>query len=163
MDLGRIAEGITADLRRAGAIGGEETGRVAELLVAGVEPTVRLHLIEALHELAGELEAAAPGVAAAVRLDGGRVLIGLTLPAVEPAPAEGVGSAGEWGDDELLRLTVRLPESLKARVEQAAALAGASINSWIVSALARALEAPAGTGPHPGRRMPRRITGFVQG
>jgi len=38
------------------------------------------------------------------------------------------------------RITLRLPESLKQRVESAAAREGASVNTWLVQALQRALE-----------------------
>jgi hypothetical protein len=166
MDLARIVAGITDDLRRAGAIGGEETAHAVELVVAGIEPTMRLHLLEGLYEAARELEASAPGVAVAVRLEGRDPVVTLTSvpsntgeagadPAVEPP----------WGyaEDKLVRLTVRLPEGLKTRVEQGAAGVGVSINSWIVAALARATDEPGGLRSQPGRRVPKRITGFVQG
>ena len=38
------------------------------------------------------------------------------------------------------RTTLRLPDRLKARVEQAAAEEGVSVNSWFVRAIAAALE-----------------------
>jgi hypothetical protein len=38
------------------------------------------------------------------------------------------------------RITLRLPESLKQRVESAAAREGASVNTWLVQALQRAVE-----------------------
>jgi hypothetical protein len=81
----------------------------------------------------------------------------------EPLSGTDVADLGGYADDDLLRLTIRLPEGLKSRVEQAAAGVGASINSWIVASLARALDAPGAPRPQPGRRMPRRMTGFVQG
>src|SRR6185437_5658424 len=38
------------------------------------------------------------------------------------------------------RITLRLPESLKQRVESSAARDGASVNTWLVQALQRAVE-----------------------
>jgi hypothetical protein len=49
------------------------------------------------------------------------------------------------------RTTLRLPDRLKARVEQAAAEEGVSVNSWFVRAIAAALE------PNV-RRAPQRET-----
>ena len=48
-----------------------------------------------------------------------------------PEPADEVFSA---------RITLRLPESLKQRVESAATREGASVNTWLVQALQRAVE-----------------------
>ena len=40
------------------------------------------------------------------------------------------------------RVTLRLSESLKSRIEDAAATGGVSLNTWIVRTLSRAVEAP---------------------
>lgn len=163
MELTGIVNDVIGDLRRAGAIGGEETARVADLLAAGLDASLRLHILEALHAAAREIEAAVPGLGVEIRLEGREPVLAVArqeLPAPEEA-GDGAGP-GDYADDELLRLTIRLPQGLKSAVEQAAAAAGASINSWIVSALARTVEVPAGR-PAPGRRLPRRMTGFVQG
>jgi hypothetical protein len=164
MELAPIIQGITEDLRRAASVGGDATMRVADLLVSGIDPTLRLHLIEALHSAARELEDSAPGVSIDVRLVGRDPELSLLVASTEE-PLSGTDAAdlGGYADDDLLRLTIRLPEGLKSRVEQAAAGVGASINSWIVASLARALDAPGAPRPQPGRRMPRRMTGFVQG
>ncbi len=165
MELEPAIEGIAEALRRAASVGGEETRRVADLLVAGVEPALRLHLIETLQEAARELEASTPGLSIVVRMEGRDPVLAVAAGGGtgEPGSGEAGGSLGGYADDELLRLTIRLPEGLKVHVEQAAASVGASINSWIVATLARALETPTEPRPQPGRRMPRRITGFVQG
>lgn len=165
MQLSPIVEGISEDLRRAGAVGGEETRRVAELLVASVEASVGLRILDALHAAAEELAASAPeGTAVDVRLVGRDPTLTITLPELEPPASEaadGDHMAG-YAEDELARLTLRLPEGLKGDIEQVALRAGASINSWIVAALARGLDRPPG-GAQPGRRVPKRITGYVQG
>jgi len=164
MELDGTIEAVAEDLRRAGAVGGAETARVAELLVAAVEPTLRLHLLEALHAAARELEASAPGVTVEIRLEARDPVMSLVRSGPGSAGGEEPGEAASAvADGELLRLTIRLPEGLKSCVEQAAAAAGASINSWIVTALVRAIDAPAAGWPHVNRRLPRRMTGFVQG
>lgn len=164
MELSGIVEGVVGDLRRAGAIGGEETSRVADLLAAGLDASLRLHVLEALHAAAREIEAALPGVGVDIRLDGTDPVLTVARheePSGGADDDEGSRSA-DYAEDELLRLTIRLPQGLKSTVEQAAAAAGASINAWIVAALARAVDAPPGRSS-PGRRLPRRMTGFVQG
>ena len=160
MQLSTIVEGISEDLRRAGAVGGEETGRIAELLVASIEPAVRLHLLDALHAAAAELSESAPGISVEVRLEGRDPVLRLGAPAPSSPAPEGAEPLAGYADDDLARLTLRLPEGLKGQIERIAATYGASINSWIVASLARALEAPS---PPRGGRAPRRLTGFVQG
>jgi hypothetical protein len=87
---------------------------------------------------------------------------------VEPdvvAPGPTLDAGGD-----LIRLTLRMPESLKTHVEQAAAAEGISVNSWLVRAIAAAMTRPPmppmppmppGPPPRPGRAG-KRITGFAQ-
>jgi HicB family len=166
MELGGTVAEIMADLRRAGAIGGEETARIVELLLASVEASVRLHLLEALYAAARELEASTTGVGVEIRLEGRDPVLSLVQSRPDDAGSEEpeeAQSIAAYADDELLRVTLRLPETLKLRVEQAAASAGASVNAWIVGALARSFDPSAATRAQLGGRMPRRLTGFVQG
>ncbi len=65
-------------------------------------------------------------------------------------------AAAPVGEDAFsARITLRLPDGLKAGIEAAAAREGVSANSWIVSALGRAVE------PRRGR-VGHRLTGFGQ-
>ena len=54
----------------------------------------------------------------------------------------------------MARVNLRLPEQLKARVEQAASTEGLSVNAWLVRAAAAALEG-AGSVRRRERRAPR--------
>ena len=67
----------------------------------------------------------------------------------EPAPQ---------GDDEggTARLTLRMPESLKTRVEQAAGREGISTNAWLVRAIGSGLDRSTK------RKVGSRVTGFAQ-
>ncbi|GII01529.1 toxin-antitoxin system HicB family antitoxin [Planobispora takensis] len=82
-----------------------------------------------------------------------------------PVPPEPPAPPGET-EQGTARMTLRLPEALKARVEQAAAGSGVSVNAWLVRALTAAVADP-GPGPHgPGPHGPgpygsgRRLTGW---
>lgn len=163
MELRPVLDRLTEDLRRAGALGGPETERIAELLVATSEASIRLRILEVLSNAARELESSAPGVSVDVRLDEGDPVLTLSGASGDDHVLLGDDeSLGTYAEDQLVRLTIRLPEGLKTRVEQVASATGASINSWIVTALARSLEMPTGQRSQPGRRIPRRMTGFIQ-
>jgi HicB family len=72
--------------------------------------------------------------------------------------------------DASARISLRLPESLKADIEMAAAREGVSVNTWLVRAAGAALTTGR-PGPGPGRAdaAPRRgsnahhITGWING
>src|SRR6266508_3709933 len=69
-----------------------------------------------------------------------------------PTPAE--------TDEGTSRISLRLPESLKSRVEAAAADTGLSVNAWLVRAISQTLDTPAQAGP--ARVVGRRISGWVR-
>jgi hypothetical protein len=83
-----------------------------------------------------------------VRFAGGDPQLVLVPPEREPAAAEEAFTA---------RITLRLPESVMAHVEAAAAREGVSVNTWIVRALGRAASASTTT-----RRVGRRMTGYAE-
>jgi len=78
----------------------------------------------------------------------------VTPPPVDPSvsdPAEGEDTATGWpatgiaphsteGDEATMsRFNLRLPDHLKARIEQVAGIEGLSVNAWLVRAAAAAL------------------------
>ena len=66
--------------------------------------------------------------------------------------------------DGTARVTLRLPESVKARAEEAAGRDGVSVNSWLVRAVVQALDAARPGSSRPGSSRPgRRITGYARG
>jgi hypothetical protein len=66
----------------------------------------------------------------------------------------------ETGDAGQTRLTLRMPETLKARVETAADTAGVSVNAWLVRAVTQALSSPSGRTARPS--VGKRYTGFAR-
>lgn len=133
MQLNGYAQAISQDLARVASVGDEATARTAEALALAVESSLGLHLQEALAEAALELSTQLPEGRVEVRVAGRDpelVYIEESSPA-PPEPADQAFSA---------RITLRLPESLKSRLEAAATAGGVSVNTWLVQALTRALE-----------------------
>jgi hypothetical protein len=151
MDLTPYLEALRSDLQAAAAPGGPETTRAAELLGHALEASARLALLQALSDAAAEITTRLHGPVVDVRLRGREAdLVVSAQPEPPPATAP---PAVEGGD--LARLTLRMPESLKAHAEQAAAAEGISVNAWLV----RAVAAAAGPARRPSGK---RITGFAQ-
>lgn len=167
MDLTQYVETLRHELAVAAEAGGEETQAVAQRLTAPLEPAVRLMLLDALSAAADEItRELAPG-SVHLRLRG-REPDFVVAPA--PAAAPAAQSATEAVEAAIVaeiqeggpvsRINFRPPEHLKARIEEAAAKEGLSVNVWLVRAASAALE--------PERVAPRvepggygRMTGWV--
>jgi hypothetical protein len=163
MDITGLIDSMRQDLTRASALGGEEGRAAAERLALALEPALRLTLIEALAQAAAEISEAIPGVVIDVTLRSREPAFLVSgTPAAEP-PGAAFESAFETDDDEqLARITLRLPEALKGRAEALAARRGQSLNTWLVAAA----RAAAGQDPSPGQgrygKPGRRVQGWAR-
>jgi HicB family len=133
MEPSHYVQAICEDLARIAAVGDESTARAAELLAVALESSLARRLQEALGEAALELSAQLDQGNVEVRVAGGDLELVYTEDA-EPPPAEAAEEA--FG----ARITLRLPDNLKSRIEAAAATSGVSVNTWLVQAANRVLE-----------------------
>jgi hypothetical protein len=138
---------LREDLARIAAVGDESTGRAADLLSAALAPALARTFLDALAEAALELSNQLEDGRVEVRVTGGDPE--LVYVRDDPAPAEAADEAFT------ARITLRLPESLKQRLDAAASAAGASVNTWLVQALQRSLEQR-----NPQRGSRQRLTGY---
>ena len=148
MQIDGYVQALREDLARVAAVGDESTARAAELLAVALESSFGRRLQEALGEAALELSAQLEDGRVEVRVAGGDpelVYVNESV-AVATEPTDEASTA---------RITLRLPESLKSRLEAAAATSGQSVNTWLVQALSRALEPRPTAGGHR-----RRLTGY---
>jgi hypothetical protein len=146
MQIEAYVQALREDLAAVAALGDEHAVRAAQLVGVALESAFARRLLEALTEATVELGDQLDGVRIEVRLAGGE-------PQLVAVPDEPVAEPSD--EAASARITLRLPESLKARVEDAAAREGVSVNTWIVQALSRGAERRA-------RHGGRRLTGFGQ-
>lgn len=180
MELGRYVESIQRQLADAAKAGGDDARVLAERLVAPLDAALRLALQDmvtvAAETITTEL---APG-SVEVRLRGRDLELVVTPPPVDSPIAGGTDyePSKQWPstsgvappasvdghEGAMSRINLRMPDRMKARVEQAANGEGLSVNAWLVRATAAALER---SGPDP-RPVPRaaqgsqRYTGWVR-
>jgi hypothetical protein len=88
-------------------------------------------------------------------------------PVDEPVPPAATPPAApppvaDSDDEATVRISLRLPEQLKARVEQAAARAGVSINTWLIRTASAAVAAPDHTPPTAAPSVGQRYSGWVR-
>jgi HicB family len=180
MVLQQYVENIQHQLATAAEAGGEDARVLAERLIAPLDAAIRLALQDALVAAAEEITCElAPG-SVELRLRGRDPEFVVTAPPVDASleePAEGdrapggmpgaatdLSSPASSGADEgaMSRINLRMPDHLKARIEQAAGNEGVSVNAWLVRA-ATAAVATSGLDRGPRRRSPQsaqRFTGW---
>jgi hypothetical protein len=147
MDLAPYVDHLQAQLAAGADAAGDEARAVVERLAAPLEAAIRLTLQDALAVAAEEITVElAPG-AVEVRLRGRELEFVVTPPPAETPPADvadldsGAPPPPVDADEGAMsRINLRLPDHLKARVEQAAGREGLSVNAWLVRAAAAALE-----------------------
>ena len=150
MQIDGYVQAIREDLARVAAVGDESTARAAELLSVALESAIGRRLLEALGEAALELSSQLDDGRVEVRFAGGDPELVLVRDEDAPAP--------EPADEAFTaRITLRLPESLKLRLEAIASQHGMSVNTWVVHALVRAGETRPSSGGSSSRR---RLTGY---
>jgi hypothetical protein len=136
MDITELTASLRQDLANAAEVGGEGMKAAAERLLLALDPALRLTLMDALSQAATEIGAQLPGASVSVRLQGREpvfVVEGAPAPHPEPAP-EDAPTFDEEAGEAVARITLRIPETLKARAEALAARRGQSLNTWLVGA-----------------------------
>jgi hypothetical protein len=153
MQLANHIRAIQADLAASAALGDESSAEAGRRISEALEPALHLRLLDILTEAALGLSEALPEGHVEVRLAGREpdLVYVEDVQAAEPQAAV--------GDDLSARITLRLPEGLKARVEAASGLEGISTNAWIVRALSRALDP---RGARVTVRVGNRLQGFAE-
>lgn len=176
MDLSTHVDNLGRELALLAETGGEDARALVERLSGSLESAIRLTLLETLSAAADEITLdLAPG-SVELRLRGRDPNFVVTLPPSEqptgdadtrsgpPARVEEAAAVSDEG--ATTRINVRLPEQLKAAIEEAAATEGRSVNAWLVRAASAALQQPPrARRPELGgnsRRSQQHYTGWVQ-
>lgn len=142
MDLTPFVDQLRRDLTAAADSGTEAVRAAASHLAATLDPATRIVLLDALVSAADELTSGSD-VVVDVRLRGREVELALqhAVPVPpEPPPPPPPPTPPSDLEEGTARVSLRLPETLKARAEEAAATDGISLNTWLVRAAVLALD-----------------------
>ncbi|MGX7674311.1 YlcI/YnfO family protein [Plantactinospora sp. DSM 117369] len=177
MDLTSYVGNLGREFATLAEAGGEETRALVERLTGSLESAIRMTLLDALSAAADEITRdLAPG-SVELRLRGRDPSFVVTPPPAEPlelTAEHATATLDNPPDNDLLiaedgpaaRINVRLPEQLKAAIEEAAAKEGRSVNAWLVRAAATTLQRPdQHQRPEPSgslKRTKQRFTGWVR-
>ncbi|TSE01540.1 toxin-antitoxin system HicB family antitoxin [Skermania sp. ID1734] len=166
MELRRFVDEINRHLGTIAATGDEQAQATVQRVIAPLETALRLVLLEALSAAAAEITGEmAPG-SVELRLRAGEPEFVVNPPQAGSSPVTEAPVAPSPGLDTeggMARINLRLPETLKTRVEDAAEREGLSINAWLVRAAAAAADRSTAPTPHPHRPAgSQRYTGWAQ-
>ncbi len=146
MKMSLVVEGLRSDVVAVGELGDETVAEVADRIAAILARSATSRILDLLTDVAAEVSAELPEGHVEIRLVGDEVefaYVDESPYVLEPEP-EAEPSA---------RITLRLSEQLKSRVEERAVREGQSVNSWILRTLERGTTAPKARTSRGGSRL----------
>jgi len=170
MELDHYLESVRRSVQNATALADDQTRSVADRLGATLDDAGRLALISALSDAAAEISRELSPGSVELRMSGTRPEFVVT-----PAPSQLTGPDDDLDDNDedtdttqvpapdadepTARITLRLPMSVKNKVDEAAAAEGISANAWLMRTVMTGLTGRPGRPPRP----PRPPRGLVFG
>jgi hypothetical protein len=146
MDLSPYIESVRVGVVNASSLADEQTQHVAERLGTAIESSTRLALIQALSDAAGNISAELAPSSVELRMVGQDPEFVVSIQTTEseptllmPEPEPASEETAEAEDEPVARITLRLPQSVKARAEEMASSEGISTNAWLIRAVMDAL------------------------
>lgn len=139
MDITPYVESLRRDLLAAAEGAGDEARQLAERLSFAIDPAARLAIMEAVSQAAAEITAEMPAGGVDVRLSGRELdfVVDTAAPAAA-SPAGGPPADEPEEEGAVARVTLRIPDAVKARAEELAARSGHSLNTWLVNVVRHA-------------------------
>ncbi len=135
MKMSLVVDGLRADVLSVGELGDDTVAAVADRIAALLGRSMPARILELLSDVSAEISAELPDGHLEIRVAGDDVDLAYVEDA--PAPPPGDGDDRDRDRDLSARITLRLSEGLKARVEDGAAREGISVNAFIVRTLER--------------------------
>jgi hypothetical protein len=128
-----VVDGLRSDVISVGELGDDTVAEVAERVAEVLGRSIPSRILDLLSEVAAELSAELPDGRVEIRIAGDDVVLAyVEQPLIAATASEGNADRDR---DLSARITLRLSESLKARVEEGAAREGISVNAFIVRTL----------------------------
>jgi hypothetical protein len=144
MKMSLVVEGLRSDVVAVGELGDDVVAEVADRIAAVLSRSASSRILDLLSDVAAELSAELPE---------GRVEIRLVGDDVEFAYVDERPPAAEADAELSSRITLRLSDQLKARVEESASREGVSVNGWILRTLERGASSAQGRSGRAGKRL----------
>ena len=142
MDITPYVERLRRELETVAAAAGPDAAAASERMTQALDPALRMTVLEVLSDATAHISALLPSGSVEVRLRGRdpEFVVDIPSPIQDDQLRSTAGPQDAEPDDEsdVVRLTLRLPESVKARAEELASKSGRSLNSQMVTMLRNA-------------------------
>lgn len=147
MHLDEYVESVRNGVQDAAALADEQSRAVATKLGTALDSATRLALIRALSDAAGEISAEVAPASVELRMAGSEPQFVVSTPDSDdseptvllPETEEPDPEDEPDADEPQSRITLRLPQSVKEKVDKVADKEGVSTNAWLVRAVTDAL------------------------
>jgi hypothetical protein len=148
MDLSPYVESVRAGVSDAAALADDHTRHVADRLGTAIESTTRLALIRALSDAADSISADLAPASVTLRMSGSDPEFDVAVPSADPMAEPTLllperetlePDSPDLEEESTARISLRLPASVKARVDQMADREQISTNAWLLRAIMDAL------------------------
>lgn len=136
---------IRGQLEELADLGDDAAAEAGHRIVAAIDDSLRLALLELLTTVAAEINAQLDDAHVEVRLGADPHVVVI----------DDAGREAPVTEDLTARLTLRLPPGLKDRLTERADRDGVSVNAWVVRALERASD-------RPSRSVGRQMRGYAR-
>jgi hypothetical protein len=149
--MSQVVDGLRSDVVAVGELGDDTVAEVAERIADVLGRSVPGRVLDLLSDAAAELTATLSDGRVDVRVAGDDV----EMTYVEDVPGPSAAPSSD-GDAQLARISLRLGEGLKSRLEAGAAAEGVSVNTFIVHMLERGMS----NGRNRSHRAGNRLHGY---
>jgi len=148
MDLSPYLASVREGVKNAAALADDNTQQVAQRLGTAIDSSTRLALIQALSDAASTISADLAPASVDVRIVGGEPEFAVSVPTPSAEPMMITPTADEAAepdepeideDEPIARISLRLPTSVKSKVDEMADADGISTNAWLQRAIMDAL------------------------
>jgi hypothetical protein len=144
MKMSLAVDGLLSDVTAVGDLGDAQVAEVAERIAAVLARSLPSRILDLVSEVSGEVSRELPQGRIDIHVGGDDI----ELVYVDDDPAT------PQSDAELTaRITLRLSEQLKARVEESASRQGLSVNGWVLRAIERGASVSTQSNGRAGSRL----------
>lgn len=147
MNLSSYVDLVRGGLATAAELADDHTRQVAERLGSALEPATRLALLRALSDATAQISADLAPASVGLRMEGADPEFVVSVPTetadperlTPPRQPPATDEDAELTDEPLARISLRLPASLKSRVDELADADGISVNAWLIRVVGDAI------------------------
>ena len=144
MEMSQQTDALVEDLEHVANVGGDDLGSAMKRVGPLARPLLQLALLDTVTTATAEISESLTFERVSARLAPEGVKFDVTPKHPDATPAPESAAAADQGLDEgdISRVSLRLPEGLKARAEKRAEASGQSLNAWLVQVIRDAVVEP---------------------